>query len=279
MTAIKIAIQGIRGAFHEAAARKYFGDGIEIIECDTFEALCQTLHSGQADEAIMAIENTIAGSILSNYSLIHTYNFHVTGEVYLNIRMHLLTLPGVTLDDIKYVESHPMALMQCQRFLKNQLPSAICRESNDTAESARQLQTAQDKSGAVICSAICAELYDLEIKAAGIETHQQNFTRFLVLSPEAKSISIPGKASLRIQLGNEIGSLSDILAVFKRNNINLSKIQSIPIVGLPYEYNFHIDVEWEQYELYSKAIEAVRAKSRSLDVLGEYTKGTFELNK
>lgn len=275
---MKIAIQGIRGAFHEAAAKKHFGDDIEIVECSTFKNLCETLQNGHADRALMAIENTIAGSILGNYALIHEYRFHVLGEVYLNIKMNLMTLPGVNLSDIQVVESHPIALQQCQEYIHQQL-NATCKESNDTAESARDLAASNDKTKAIIASKICAELYGLEIKEEGIETHKQNFTRFLALGREDDKSLDNNKASLRLQLGNEVGSLADVLMAFKENEVNLSKIQSIPIIGTPYEYYFHIDVEWSDYDKYQTALSLVGTKTRSLSLLGEYKKSTFELNQ
>ncbi|UII32527.1 prephenate dehydratase [Fulvivirga ulvae] len=275
---MKIAIQGIRGAFHEAAAKKHFGDHIEIVECSTFKKLCETLKVGDADSALMAIENTIAGSILGNYALIHEYRFHVLGEVYLNIKMNLMTIPGVALSDIKVVESHPIALQQCQEYIHQNL-NATCKESNDTAESARDLALAGDSTKAVIASKICAGLYGLEIKEEGIETHKQNFTRFLVLGRENDKSLDNNKASLRLQLGHEVGSLASVLVAFKDNDVNLTKIQSIPIVGMPYEYYFHIDVEWADYARYQSALTEVSAKTHSLSLLGEYKKSTFELNQ
>ncbi|MBL6448647.1 prephenate dehydratase [Fulvivirga sp. 29W222] len=275
---MKIAIQGIRGAFHEAAALKHFGDTIEIVECDTFKSLCDTLKSSIADKALMAIENSIAGSILGNYTLIHEYGFYVIGEVYLNIKMNLMTIPGVAISDISVVESHPIALQQCQEYIHKNL-NATCKESNDTAESARNLSLSSDTSKAIIASKICSELYNLEIKQEGIETHKQNFTRFLILGREDDKSLGNNKASLRLQLGNEVGSLANVLVAFKENEVNLTKIQSIPIIGAPYEYDFHIDVEWADYDRYQSALAEVETKTRALSLLGEYKKSSFELNQ
>lgn len=276
---MRVAIQGIRGAFHEVAAKKHFGEDIVIVECLTFKSLCIALEREDVDYAIMAIENTIAGSILGNYSLIRDYKFHVTGEVYLNIKMNLLTLPGVKLNAIKTVESHPIALQQCKEYLYEHLATAALRESNDTAESARDLSASKDTSKAVIAADRCATLYGLEIKKAGIETNRQNFTRFLALSREPVKDTANNKASISLQLGHEPGSLADILTTFKMNNLNLTKIQSLPIIGKPYEYHFHIDFEWENYTDYEQAIEEVKARARNFNLLGEYKKATFGLNE
>lgn len=276
---MKVAIQGIRGAFHEVAAKKHFGHNITIVECLTFKSLCDALRDGKVDHAIMAIENTIAGSILGNYSLIRDYRFHVIGEVYLNIKMNLLTLPGVALNHIKTVESHPIALQQCKEFLYEELSSAVLRESNDTAESARDLSTSGDTTKAVIAADRCATLYGLEVKKAGIETNKQNFTRFLALSKTAMKNNANNKASISLQLGHEPGTLADILVVFKTNGANLTKIQSVPVLGKPYEYHFHIDFEWDDYAHYEKTIAEVEDKALSFHLLGEYKKAFFGLNE
>ncbi|ELR69643.1 Prephenate dehydratase [Fulvivirga imtechensis AK7] len=276
---MKVAIQGIRGAFHEVAAKKHFDNDISIVECLTFKSLCDALKDGKVDHAVMAIENTIAGSILGNYSLIRDYRFHVIGEVYLNIKMNLLTLPGVALKNIKTVESHPIALQQCKEFLYEQLSHAVLRESNDTAESARDLGISGDTTKAVIAADRCARLYGLEIKRAGIETNKQNFTRFLALSRVPVKDNSNNKASISLQLGHEPGTLADILTIFKANGANLTKIQSVPVIGKPYEYHFHIDFEWEDYSRYEKTMEEVEDKALSLHLLGEYKKAFFGLNE
>lgn len=275
---MKVAIQGIRGAFHESAARKYFGEDIEMVECLTFKSLCDTLRDGGADRALMAIENTIAGSILGNYALIREYGFFVHGEVYLNIKMNLMTLPGVELSDIEVVESHPIALQQCHDFLHQELGVPL-RESNDTAESARNLAVSGDSTKAVIGAEICAQLYGLNILKSGIETHKQNFTRFLVLGREENKSTENNKASLSFQLSHEIGCLADVLTLFKENGVNLTKIQSTPIIGSPYQYNFHIDIEWDDYQHYQDAVEDVGAKVAAFRLLGEYKKSTYGLNQ
>lgn len=276
---ITVAIQGIRGAFHEVAARKHFGDDISIKECLTFRILCEALKNGEVDHAVMAIENTIAGSILGNYTLIRDYGFHVTGEVFLNIKMNLMTLPGVNLKSIRTVESHPIALQQCHEFLYEQLPQASLSESDDTAESARLLGSSNDVTRAVIAADRCAKLYGLEIKKRGIETNKQNFTRFLALSTAPVRTNKNNKASISLQLGHEPGRLADILSIFRLNSMNLTKIQSLPVIGKPYEYHFHIDFEWDDYASYERATEEVRNHSLSFNLLGEYKKATFGLNE
>lgn len=275
---MKVAIQGIRGAFHEVAAKKHFGKAIDIVECETFKNLCDSLQQGKAEYALMAIENTIAGSILGNYALIREYGFYVMGEVYLNIKMNLLTLPGVPLSDIEVVESHPIALQQCHEFLHQNMKVRL-RESNDTAESARDLYLSQDRTRAVVASARCAELYGLEIVESGIETHHQNFTRFLVLGTAEIKSPENNKASLSLELGNEIGCLADVLVLFRDNGVNLTKIQSTPVIGMPYQYHFHIDVEWDAYKHYEKAVSDVTERVSAFQLLGEYRKSSYGLNQ
>ncbi|MEX2335833.1 MAG: prephenate dehydratase [Fulvivirga sp.] len=275
---MKVAIQGIRGAFHETAARKHFGEAIDIVECSTFKTLCDTLKDGRADQALMAIENTIAGSILGNYTLIREYGFYVLGEVFLNIKMHLMTLPGVALSSVEVVESHPIALQQCHEYLYQNLNVPL-RESNDTAESARDLKKSGDTTKAVIASERCAELYSLEIKESGIETHHQNFTRFLVLGRSEVKDTENNKASLSLQIGHKVGCLADILVLFRDSGVNLTKIQSTPIIGTPYEYNFHIDIEWDAYQQYQKALSDVTGKVSAFRLLGEYRKSSYGLNQ
>ncbi len=274
----KIAIQGIRGAFHEVAAKKFFDAEIEVVECFTFKSLCDELYHQNVDYAVMAIENTIAGSLLPNYALLREYRFRIIGEVYLNIKMNLMTIPGVNMEDIQVVESHPIALQQCKEFVYERIQNAVMRESNDTAESAKNLADSKDLNRGIIAAERCAEIYDLEIKEKGIETNKQNFTRFLVLGREAIEEPVNNKASLSLQLGHEVGSLADILHIFKENQINLTKIQSVPIIGMPYEYHFHIDIEWGDYENYQYAINKVIKKASTFSLLGEYKKGEYSLN-
>jgi prephenate dehydratase len=272
---LKIAIQGIATSFHEVAALTYFDTQIETVECLSFHALCESLKNGTSDFAVMAIENSIAGSILPNYFLLQSYHFSIIGELYLPIHMHLLALPGVKLQDIKCIESHPMAIRQCTEFIHT-LNGIEVRESDDTALSAKRVGELKLKDTAAIANEFAAKKYGLQILEKRIETHKKNFTRFLVLSRRSQEKLESNKASLSFEVANEVGSLADALMTFKNNSINLSKIQSIPVIGKPSEYSIHIDVEWKSRKSYDTAMSQVMRQVKNLNVLGEYKKGKIE---
>jgi prephenate dehydratase len=271
----KVAIQGIATSFHEIAAFTYFENQIETVECLSFHQLCESLRSGESDYAVMAIENSIAGSILPNYFLLQSYHFSIIGELYLPIHMHLLTLPGVKIEDIKCIESHPMAIRQCTEFIHS-LNGVEIRESDDTALSAKRVHELKLSDTAAIANEFAAKKYGLQILERRIETHKKNFTRFLVLTKKADGVIESNKASLCFEVANEVGSLADALMTFKNYSINLTKIQSIPIIGKPSEYSIHIDVEWTQRKSYDEAIRQVLRQVRNLNILGEYKKGKIE---
>jgi len=273
----KIAIQGIAASFHEVAALTYFDEPIESVECLTFHSLCEALKSGKADFAVMAIENSIAGSILPNYFLLQEYHFSIMGELYLPIHMHLLALPGTTLKDVRSIESHPMAIRQCSDYLQR-LNGIEIRESDDTALSARKIKEQKLKDTAAIANELAAKKFGLSILERRIETHKKNFTRFLVLARRNHQSAESNKASLSFEVANEVGSLADALTTFKNNSINLSKIQSIPVVGKPSEYSIHIDVEWKSRKNYDQAMREVMRQVKNLNILGEYKKGKIEYN-
>jgi len=274
-TKLKIAIQGIATSFHEVAALTHFQKPIQTIECLSFHALCESLNNGEADYAVMAIENSIAGSILPNYFLLQEYHFSIVGEVYLPIHMHLLALPGVKLRDITNIESHPMAIRQCSDYLYK-LKGIQISESDDTAVSARKVKEQKLKTTAAIANEYAARKFGLQILEKSIETHKKNFTRFLILTRKTKAIAESNKASLCFEVANEVGSLADALMTFKNNSINLSKIQSIPIIGKPSEYSIHIDVEWKKRKSYNQAINEVLRQVKNLNILGEYRKAKIE---
>jgi len=272
---LKIAIQGIAASFHEVAAMTYFHEPIQTVECLSFHALCESLKKGESDYAVMAIENSIAGSILPNYFLLQEYHFSIIGEVYLPIHMHLLALPGVKLNDITSIESHPMAIRQCTDFLYR-LNGVQISESEDTALSARKVKEQKLKTTAAIANEYAAKKFGLNILEKRIETHKKNFTRFLILTRKIKTITDSNKASLYFEVANEVGSLAEALMTFKNNSINLSKIQSIPIIGKPSEYSIHIDVEWKKRKSYDVALGEVLRQVKNLNVLGEYKKAKIE---
>ncbi len=272
---LKIAIQGIATSFHEVAAMSYFKDPIQTVECLSFHRLCESLKQGESDYAVMAIENSIAGSILPNYFLLQEYHFSIIGEVYLPIHMHLLALPGVKLSEITNIESHPMAIRQCTDYL-HKLNGVQIMESDDTALSARKVKEQKLKTTAAIANEHAAKKFGLAILEKRIETHKKNFTRFLILTRKSKTIAESNKASLSFEVANEVGSLADALMTFKTNSINLSKIQSIPIIGKPNEYSIHVDVEWKRRKSYDLAIQEVLRQVRNLNILGEYKKAKIE---
>ncbi len=272
---LRVAIQGISTSFHEVAALSYFPGPIDTVECLTFHQLCESLKNGFADYAVMAIENSIAGSILPNYFLLQSYHFNIVGELYLPIHMHLLTLPGAKIDQIKTIESHPMAIRQCAEFLQG-LNGVEIRESDDTALSARRVREFNLKTTAAIANEYAAKKYKLQILEKRIETHKKNFTRFLVLTKKSDEKIEGNKASLSFEVANEAGSLADALMTFKTNNLNLTKIQSIPIIGKPSEYSIHVDVEWKRRKQYDDAMRQVLRQVKNLNIFGEYKKAKIE---
>lgn len=270
----KVAIQGISASYHEIAALEYFSQPIETLECLTFHQLCEALSNDRCEYAVMAIENSIAGSILQNYFLLQDYHFTIVGEIYLPIHMHLLALPGVTMKDIRCIESHPMAMRQCAEYL-HQLKGVELRESDDTALSAKRVREKKLKDTAAIANELAAKRYGLNILERRIETHKKNFTRFLILAKKDKASKVHNKASLSFEVAHEVGSLADTLMTLKNNNINLTKIQSIPIIGRPNEYSIHVDVEWKKQKEYDQAIREMLRQVKNLNILGEYKKATI----
>jgi prephenate dehydratase len=271
----KIAIQGVRGAFHDIVAHLYYeSDEVEIIPCNTFDEVLKNVISGDADNGIMAIENSVAGSILPNYNLLREIPVAVIGEVYLRIEQNLIVLPGQKMEDIKEVCSHPMALLQCRSFFE-QHPKIKLTEAVDTALMVKLIRDENMLGYGAIASEYSAKIYDMEILAAGIESNKQNYTRFLVLQKKNQGIKLvsPEKVSLCFNTPHEVGSLSKVLSVLSYYNINLTKIQSLPILGCEWEYLFYIDLEFADYNRYLQSVEAIRPLTENLKILGEYTKG------
>jgi prephenate dehydratase len=269
---MKIAIQGGPASFHDIAARNYFDDDIESIPCQTFKELCNKLRNKEVDFAVMAIENSIAGSILGNYSLVKEYDFLIIGEISLRIEMNLMALPGTKIEDIQKVRSHYMALLQCEEFLSRH-PYMKMEEFHDTADSAKEIRINNLKNIAAIAGRYAAKLYNLDLIAEGIETEKKNFTRFMVLSADRRQkVEEPTKATLSFRLPNKVGALAGVLKVIVDNKINLTKIQSLPILGKPNEYTFYVDCEWEHYDDFRRCIE-IKSIVEDLKILGEYKKG------
>ncbi|SMC32959.1 prephenate dehydratase [Cellulophaga tyrosinoxydans] len=268
---LKIAIQGIKGSNHHQVARDYFGENIELVECMSFDDLVAQTLSGRADKAVMAIENSIAGSIIPNYNLVFHNNLHIIGEHYLNIHHNLMVLKGQKIEDITEVHSHPMALLQCKEFLKS-YPDIKMVEAVDTAETALQIQKNQLKTIAAIAPKAAAELYDLEIIASEIQTITNNSTRFIILKTKNKELPHDqiNKASVRFVADHKRGSLAAILNVMSDCTLNLTKIQSLPVIERPWKYAFFVDVTFEQYAHFSKAKSLLEIMTEEFKVLGEY---------
>lgn len=270
----KVAIQGYSGCFHEEAARRFYSsigeESLSIVECDTFGGLYEAIGRGEADAAVMAIENTVSGGLIPNFDLLRGNPQKIKGEVFLRIEQNLMALPGQSLADLKEVRTHYMAINQTREFFKA-WPQIRLVESEDTAKSAAQVAREGLKGVGAVASRLAAELYGLDILAPGIETYKQNFTRFLIMDD---SLSVPedkiDKASLCFTLPHTPGSLAHILTILSFYEMNLTRIQSLPIPGKEWQYFFYADIKFGTYERYQQAIAAVRPLIEKFQVLGEY---------
>jgi prephenate dehydratase len=267
----KIAIQGIKGSFHHQVAQDYFYQNVEVDECLSFEELVDSLLSGKSDQAVMAIENSIAGPIIPNYALIDKNNLHIVGEHYLDIHQNLMALKGQEIEDILEVHSHPMALLQCMEFLKK-YPNIKIVEDKDTAETARRIHENQLKGIAAIASKTASEMYDLEILAPEIQTINNNMTRFVIINKKENFVDENeiNRASIKFELDHKRGSLAAVLNVMSDCKLNLTKIQSLPKIETPWKYSFFVDVTFEKYEDYAKAKALMTIMAEYFKVLGEY---------
>jgi prephenate dehydratase len=267
----KIAIQGIKGSFHHQVVKEYFSENVAIDECLSFEELVDSLLSEKSDQAVMAIENSIAGPIIPNYALIDKNNLHIIGEHYLSIHQNLMALKGQKIEDIKEVHSHPMALLQCMDFLK-QYPNIKLVEDKDTAETARRIQEKQLTGIAAIGSKVASEMYDLDIIAPEIQTIKNNMTRFVIIKKQNSFLpeSEINRASIKFELDHKRGSLAAVLNVMSDCKLNLTKIQSLPKIETPWKYSFFVDVTFEKYEDFAKAKSLLNIMAEYLKVLGEY---------
>lgn len=271
---VRVVIQGETGCYHELAARQYFeGKDVEIVPSQTFVTLFDALAADPSLMGIMAIENTIAGNLLQNHELLRNSQRVVIGEHRLHISHVLCALPGQKIEDIKEVNSHPIALMQCKVFLDT-LPGIKIVEVDDTAGAARDIAQNSLMGHAAICSEYAANLYGLEVLARSVETNKRNFTRFLILQDKFGDLLVDrkniNKASLVFTVSHTHGSLSKVLTIMSFYGINLTKIQSMPIIGREWEYRFFVDVTFDDYTVYRQALDAVRPFSRDFQVLGEY---------
>ena len=271
---MKVAIQGIKGCFHEQAARMFYdkhGHAIpEVVECDTFDDLYLSLSDGKADAAVMAIENTVSGGLLPNFELLRKYDRKIKGEVFLRIQQNLMALPGQTIQDIKEVRTHYMAINQTREFFKD-YPWIRLVEAEDTAKSAAEVASEGLKGVGAVASTLAADLYGLEMLAESIETYKQNFTRFLIFDDALEvDKSKVNKASMCFTLCHKPGSLAHVLTILSFYDMNLTRIQSLPIPGQEWQYFFYVDIKFDDYLRYEQALAAVRPLMEDLNILGEY---------
>jgi prephenate dehydratase len=270
----KVAIQGYEGSFHQVAARHFFGKNVEVITCDTFRQVVQLGADAKlSDGGVMAIENSIAGSILPNYNLLQKSKLQVIGEVYLSISQNLLTYPGVKLEDIKEVHSHPMAILQCLDYLEKYNWKLV--ESEDTALSAKVVHQNKSKHTAAIASKLAAQMFDLNIIKPDIHTLKNNITRFLIVGPASIKTSVENanKASIYFQTDHSRGILANVLAKIAQGNVNLSKLQSMPIPGSTFKYGFYADLEFDNKKQIEKVLEVLKGLTNSIRIFGMYQKG------
>jgi prephenate dehydratase len=270
----KVAIQGFEASFHEIAALQFFGNDIETVECATFPKLFDVMKKGEAAFAICAIENSLAGSILPNYASLRNSDLKIFGEVYLQIEMNLMALPNQSIEQIEEIHSHPMALLQCRNYFDN-YPNIQLVESNDTALSAKEIKQNHIKHRAAVASKRAAQVFDLEIISADIHDNKRNFTRFLALAPshaELVSATI-NKSSISFRAHHTAGSLANVLTSVGNHNINLTKIQSLPVIGEEWQYYMYADLEFDDIDAYRKMLIEIESLTKELKILGEYKQG------
>lgn len=271
----RVAIQGFHGSFHEEAAYEYYrqrGESEpEIIECATFEEMFVALQQGEADALIIAVENSTSGGLLANFDLLRRYDKKVKGEVYLHIHQNLMAIKGQRLEDIREVRTHYMAINQTRQFFENECPWIKVVESEDTAKSAAELAESGSLGVGAVASAVAAQRFGLEILRSNIETYKENYTRFLIVDYEIEvDLQKVNKSSICFTLPHKPGSLAHILTILSFYDMNLSRIQSLPIPGKKWQYFFYADITFENYERYNQALAAVRPLVEDLDVMGEY---------
>ena len=270
----KVTIQGYEGSFHQVAARQFFGKNVEVIPCATFREVVRIGEDAKAsDGGVMAIENSIAGSILPNYNLLQKSKLQVIGEVFLSISQNLLVYPGVKLEEIKEVHSHPMAILQCLDYLENHQWKLV--ETEDTALSAKHLREHKSKHTAAIAGKFAAQLYELDVIGPDIHTLKNNITRFLIMVPAKQKVEVEDadKASIYFQTDHSKGILSKVLAKIAQGGANLSKLQSMPIPGSTFKYGFYADIEFEQKKQLDKLLVELKLMTKNFKVFGLYKKG------
>ena len=271
----RISIQGYEGSFHQIAVQEFFGKNVQVIPCDTFREVVKVAANNKESEGgCMAIENSIAGSILPNYTLLQKSKLKITGEIYLQIHQNLMVNPGVKLEDVREVHSHPMALLQCIDYLESH-PSWKLVETEDTALSAKHIHQRHHKHVAVIASKLAAELYKLDLIAPKIQSNKNNYTRFLFVEPIKSNTDLnqANKASINFHTDHSKGSLVKALSKIADAGINLSKLQSVPIPEKEWKYSFHADLEFDTIDQFNQVMDEIKTVTESLNVLGVYKKG------
>ena len=273
----RVSIQGYEGSFHQVAAQQFFGKNVQVLPCATFRDVIKIAsNKKESDGGVMAIENSIAGSILANYNLLQKSNLKIIGEIYLHIKQNLLVNPGVKLEDIREVHSHTMALQQCYDFLDKYKWKLV--ETEDTALSAKHVHQHKSKHIAAIASKLAGELFQLEVLAPGIQTMKNNYTRFLMLQRQdvAETINDANKASVNFQTDHSRGSLARVLTKIAEGGINLSKLQSFPIPGSDFKYSFHADMEFETIDQFQTVVEQMKPLTEELKIYGVYKRGLWK---
>ena len=273
----KVSIQGYEVSFHQVAAQQFFGKDTVVVSCATFKDVIKIAsNKKESDGGVMAIENSIAGSILANYNLLQKSNLKIIGEIYLHIKQNLLVNPGVTLEDIREVHSHTMALQQCYDFLDKYKWKLV--ETEDTALSAKHVHQHKSKHIAAIASKLAAELFQLEVLASGIQTMKNNYTRFLMLQRQdvAQTVNDANKASVNFQTDHSRGSLAKVLTKIAEGGINLSKLQSFPIPGTDFKYSFHADMEFESINQFETVIDQIKPLTEEVKIYGVYKRGLWK---
>jgi prephenate dehydratase len=274
----KIAIQGIKGSYHHQAAKMFFGEDVDLLECINFKEIPESLEVGTADFGVMAIENSIAGSLLQNYKLLGNKEQCIIGEIYIPIEHSLLVEKGQKIEDLVEVHSHPMAILQCERFFE-QYPHIKLVESTDTANSAKEVSEGKFKNVGAIAGEIAGDIYSLDKIATNIQTIKNNYTRFFIISKNDKDCdSNPeiNKASLKMTVGHETGSLSKVLSIFSIHGLNLTKIQSVPIMDKPWQYSFYVDLVFPTYETFKSVMEVLKHQTEKIELLGVYKEWKLE---
>jgi len=273
----RVSIQGYEGSFHQVAAQQFFGKNVQVLPCGTFRDVIKIAsNKKESDGGVMAIENSIAGSILANYNLLQKSNLKIIGEIYLQIKQNLLVNPGVKLEDIREVHSHTMALQQCYDFLDKYKWKLV--ETEDTALSAKHVHQHKSKHIAAIASKLAAELFQLEVLAPAIQTMKNNYTRFLMLQRQdvAQTVNDANKASVNFKTDHSRGSLARVLTKIAEGGINLSKLQSFPIPGSDFKYSFHADMEFDTIGQFENVVDQIKPLTEELKIYGVYKRGLWK---